>query len=379
MHNHHLLQILDRPQWLTLKSGSRTYVEKVLANVPTNRIHHSAQGGGKVTRVSREGKDGQWRIKSADGAEETFDHVVFACHADTTLSLLDPVLSADDARRFALSQFEFSKNEAVLHADERLMPVRRSAWSAWNFIAEQQAHPANKSLPNGALPSTIRRGPTQDADRVALTYWMNLLQSLPESRHGPVLVTLNPPTSLEARPRQELVAARYSYEHPVYTARSVKAQRSLVPLQGQDGLHFAGAWLNYGFHEDGFSSGLKVAEKLGAKLPFDIKSAERPLPKRDWALLLVSLLEFGRRHLLSLLVSTFLHPTVVWGTILLEMAANVAFFLVMRAKGERVSGQRCAIRNEFRRVRADWEESRWEDESGKRVGGGGMWAREGAK
>lgn len=42
---------------------------------------------------------------------------------------------------------------------------------------------------------------------------MNLLQSIPETDFGPVLVTLNPPFE----PKPELVAKEYWYEHPLFS------------------------------------------------------------------------------------------------------------------------------------------------------------------
>lgn len=45
-------------------------------------------------------------------------------------------------------------------------------------------------------------------------------------------------------------------------------------IQNQRGISYAGAWTKYGFHEDGFSSGLKVArEHLGARLPFEFRDS----------------------------------------------------------------------------------------------------------
>lgn len=120
MHNHHLLQILDRPQWLTLKGGSQNYVRKVLSSVPSHRIHHGKQGQGKVNRVVKDANGAQWTVHTQSGERHTFDRVVFACHADTALSILDDQLKQSDPRRKVLSSFQFSKNEAVLHADEQV-------------------------------------------------------------------------------------------------------------------------------------------------------------------------------------------------------------------------------------------------------------------
>lgn len=44
---------------------------------------------------------------------------------------------------------------------------------------------------------------------------MNLLQSIDEKVHGPVLVTLNPPFE----PKKELVAGEWWYDHPLYSEK----------------------------------------------------------------------------------------------------------------------------------------------------------------
>lgn len=240
------------------------------------------------------------------------------------------------------------------------MPLRKEAWSAWNFIAVEQPPPPKKKKVSGVGIASPR-----DADRVSLTYWMNLLQSLPESQHGHVLVTLNPPTG-EAAPRPELVAGTYSYEHPIYTAQSVASQKAMIPVQGRDGLFFAGAWLNYGFHEDGFSSGLRVAEALGARLPFDIRSAERAIPRRDWALIFVAVVELFRR-MIAPVALWVLQPVVVYATLLLETAVN-AFLWALRG-----SGAKSTLRNDLRRIRVDWEDTA--AEGSHRIAGDERWSQ----
>lgn len=327
MHNHHLLQILDRPQWLTIKGGSRNYVRKIIDGARKEQIHHGTNGQGKVVKVERRKGGEQWTLHTADGQSHVFDKVVFATHADTALSILDGQLTGQDPRRTALSAFEFSKNEAVLHSDQRLLPVARSAWAAWNFIAEET--------------------PAADADRVSLTYWMNLLQSLPEQKHGPVLVTLNPPTG-PAAPRKELIAARYSYEHPVYTSRSVASQQAMKPLQGKDGLYFAGAWLKYGFHEDGFKSGLEAAHAIGARLPFEILAAERDIPGRSIALTAINAVEALRRSVLA--------PVFMWAAYPIVLVSTFVAGAVLNG-------------GVAQRVRADWQASMSERESRSVWGG----------
>ena len=126
------------------------------------------------------------------------------------------------------------------------MPTREIAWSSWNYIAT--------SASQNTAPS------------ICLTYWMNLLQHIPSSTYGPVLVTLNPLTP----PDPSLTQGTWTYHHPLYNAAAIRSQKLLPRIQNTRGISYAGAWTKYGFHEDGFSSGLKIAiEHLEADLPFE--------------------------------------------------------------------------------------------------------------
>ena len=126
------------------------------------------------------------------------------------------------------------------------MPKRRIAWSAWNYITTS---PTPSSVPS-----------------VCLTYWMNLLQHIPASTYGTILVTLNPLHP----PSPALTQGSWTYHHPLYNAAAIRSQKLLPRIQNTRGISYAGAWTKYGFHEDGFSSGIKVAvDHLGAKLPFE--------------------------------------------------------------------------------------------------------------
>lgn len=108
---------------------------------------------------------------------------------------------------------------------------------------------------------------------MTLTYDMNTLQHLPSSKHGHVLVTLNPPKP----PSPSLTQARVSYAHPLYNPAAIASQQKLPSIQGKRGIWYAGAWTAYGFHEDGFSSGLRVAtdERLGGKVSWKVQDARK--------------------------------------------------------------------------------------------------------
>ncbi|KAI5478108.1 hypothetical protein MNV49_005475 [Pseudohyphozyma bogoriensis] len=320
MHNHHLLQILDRPVWLTLPTGSHSYVQRVLAKLPDEQLHLSTG----IKSVSTGGQDGGVVLVDEGGKEWEFDHAVFATHADVTLGILESGEGITREERDVLGGFEFGKNRAVLHGDVDLMPKRESTWSAWNYLTSSTDSSAN-------------------VNKVSLTYYMNVLQSIPSKVFGPVLVTLNPPFE----PKQELVKGEYAYEHPYYTAKSVASQKKLHMIQNKRGLTFGGAWSGYGFHEDGFKSGLSLAmSHLNANPPFALKSSERPIPPTLLLTIFYFLAERLRR------IAEFPWSYLMWfGVIWLEVLQWVlGVFGGKEEEGEGLAGQ-------VREVRAMWEKS----------------------
>ncbi len=224
-HNHGLLSLTDRPNWRTVVGGSRRYVARVLRDLPDVRL------GAAAISVTR-GAEGV-AVATAAGAEK-FAHVVMACHADQTLALL----AAPTAREAELlGAITCRDNVAVLHTDRRLMPRRKGAWSAWNYLS------------NG-------RG--DHGRQVSLTYWMNRLQGM--ATREPLLVSLNP---LRA-PDPAKVLCEKHYRHPQFDGPAMRAQEALGDIQGVDRVWFAGAWTGWGFHEDGIASAVQVATALGA-------------------------------------------------------------------------------------------------------------------
>ena len=235
-HNHGLLQILDRPQWRTVKGGGREYVAKILAQLPDVRV------ASPVLRVDREPH--QVRIHSRHGAE-CFDEVVFACHSDQTLALLGAGASADERR--ILGAVSYQANTAIVHTDPSLLPQRRKVWSAWNYMAGEGR---------------------ADARPVSVSYLINRLQPLPFET--PVVVSLNPFRA----PRAEHVLRTIHYAHPVFDQAAIDAQAALPTIQGRQRSWFAGAWTGYGFHEDGLKSAVAVAAALGARIPWQLAATK---------------------------------------------------------------------------------------------------------
>ncbi len=223
--NHGLLQLTDRPQWLTVDGGSRRYVGLIRSHLRDVRV------ATPVRAVRREA--GRVTV-ATDRGSDSFDAVVFGTHAPTTLQLLADARPDEHAM---LSPVRYQRNIAVLHRDPRLLPRRTKVWSAWNYLGRDTARPA---------------GP------VCVSYLINKLQPIPFQE--PIVVTLNPFTE----PDPALEFARFEYEHPVLDAGALAAQQRLASVQGRHQAWFAGAWTGYGFHEDGLKSALRVAATFGA-------------------------------------------------------------------------------------------------------------------
>jgi predicted NAD/FAD-binding protein len=262
MNNHYLLQLTGDSKWLTIEGGARVYVDAITSSLPEGSLRLST----KVVSVKTM-ESGRVLLATADGGTEAYDHVILACHSDTSLAILKAGGISEEEERI-LGGFQWSKSQVVLHSDEKLMPIRRAAWSCWNHLASSS-------------------NANEKDDQVSVTFWMNELQHLPEKNHGLVFATLNPPFE----PSPKTVFGRFKYEHPVIDSRAVTLQEEMKSIQNTRGISYAGAWLGYGFHEDGFTSGLRavVDNFPDVKVPYDIQYADRE-PELPWITSLFDLL-----------------------------------------------------------------------------------------
>ncbi len=224
--NHGFLE-LEQPQWLTLRGGSRSYLEPL-----TRRIKDRIRLQTPVKTISRYDNH---IILATDSTKETFDQVILACHSDQCLNMLSDPTPAESE---ILKSIPYQENEVVLHNDADILPARRAAWASWNYL----------------LPADRNR-------RVALTYYMNRLQSLQASEH--FCVTLN----ASERLKNWRIIRTFNYAHPVFTREGVASQKRWQEINGIRRTWYAGAWWRYGFHEDGMISGLRVARALGVEWP----------------------------------------------------------------------------------------------------------------
>jgi uncharacterized protein len=223
--NHGLLGLNTHHSWRTVRGGSATYRDKLIAPFAgAIRVGRPARG---VLRQSSKAV-----VVEADGARAEFDQVILACHADQALALLgDP--RPEETR--LLRPFRYQRNRATLHTDASVMPKTRGAWSSWNYRLETDRA-------GRPIPSTV--------------YYLNRLQPLDAARD--YFVSINDPGAVAP----ETVLREIEYEHPVFSLETMAAQRELPALNRNGVTWFCGSYFNYGFHEDAFTSALELCRAL---------------------------------------------------------------------------------------------------------------------
>ena len=227
--NHGLLQLVNRPNWWVISGGSKKYVEKMIYDFK-GKIRLSTP----VKNVKR-GIDSITVKFGSNGLEkENFDSIIFACHSNQSLAMLD---SPSKQEEEVLSAIKYQRNDALLHFDDSILPKRKNAWSSWNYLLDED--------PNRA---------------VALTYNMNILQSLKSDRT--FCVSLNSGDLID----QSKVIKHLNYEHPLFTLSSINAQGRKHEISGKNNTYYCGAYWRNGFHEDGVISALDVCKDFGQSL-----------------------------------------------------------------------------------------------------------------
>lgn len=226
--NHGLLTVNDQPQWYTVKGGSREYIKRLTAKF-SDRILLNC-GAVKVIR-----KEDHVAVHDTKGNVSQHDEVIFACHADQALKIIENPTRDEQA---VLSNLRYQPNHMILHSDVSFMPRRKGAWTSWVYLSEE----TKDSSPN-----------------MCLSYWMNNLQPL--KTDAPIIVTLNP----TREPDKSLTHDEYWFDHPVFDEAAIQAQGRIEDIQGKDRLWFCGAYMRYGFHEDGLLSAVTMADKMGGK------------------------------------------------------------------------------------------------------------------
>lgn len=224
--NHGLLSITDRPQWKVLIGGSRQYLEPI-----TEEFKDNIRTNTEIQSVTRHAD--KVEIEFSDNSKQQFDQVVFGCHSDQALALLS---DASPLEEELLRALPYRDNEVVLHTDTSLLPKLQSTWSSWNYNLSQAGN-----------------------EPARLSYNMNILQGIDSD--STFVVTLNATELIDPNK----ILGKFNYAHPVFTQQGIEAQQRWQEINGVNKTWFCGAYWGYGFHEDGCTSGIRVAQGLGCQ------------------------------------------------------------------------------------------------------------------
>ncbi|MDA9933473.1 FAD-dependent oxidoreductase [Candidatus Pelagibacter bacterium] len=222
--NHGLFKLKDRPQWYTVKNRSKTYVDKILSKVSGEYFKNY-----EINKIIRDNNG----VKVYYGSENEFfnyDKVVLASHADESLKIISDITNKE---REILSNFKYKPNKAVIHSDEKLMPVNKNAWCSWN----SSLNPDNK-------------------EQSSVTYWLNQLQNLKTDKN--IFLTINPLVEIAS----DKIYHKIDFTHPYYDEKALQNQSNLKTIQNKNNTLFAGSYFGYGFHEDGIKSSIEMLKTL---------------------------------------------------------------------------------------------------------------------
>ena len=222
--NHGLFKLKDRPQWYTVTNRSKTYVDKILSKVSGEYFKNY-----EINKIIRDNNG----VKVYYGSENEFfnyDKVVLASHADESLKIISDITNKE---REILSNFKYKPNKAVIHSDEKLMPVNKKAWCSWN----SSLNPDNK-------------------EQSSVTYWLNQLQNLKTDKN--IFLTINPFVEIAS----DKIYHKIDFTHPYYDEKALKNQSNLNTIQNTNNTLFAGSYFGYGFHEDGIKSSIEMLKTL---------------------------------------------------------------------------------------------------------------------
>ena len=225
--NHGLLNLYHRPQWLTISNGSKTYVSEL-----EKRIKGKVFRNQKVIGIER--KKNKVLVHSKNFTKE-YNKIILAVHGDDVLKLLKKPTKKEIN---VFSKYKYEKNTVLVHQDKRLMPKNKNVWSSWNVLNDNEN-------------SEIKK-------KICVTYWINKLQNL--ATKNPLLVTLNPPADKKIDKRK--ILEKVILKHPLLNENHLFLSEEVNNLQGNNMTYYTGAWLGYGFHEDGLKASIRIVKLL---------------------------------------------------------------------------------------------------------------------
>ena len=219
LNNHGLLNLYDRPQWYSVLGGSSTYIEKLL-----DLKIFDVKLNSKV-KINR--SDNKIFISNKEESEE-YDLLIMANHPNQIEECIEDL---SEKEKQATDSIKYQQNLTILHGDESLMPNDKNQWCSWNVY--------------------------KDENYEYVTYWMNNLQKINTNKN--IFVTLGD------FPEPNLIFNEMQYEHPVLDFKALEGQKAFEKIQSEKNTYYTGAYLGYGFHEDGIKSSQAICELINSR------------------------------------------------------------------------------------------------------------------
>ncbi|WP_299405472.1 FAD-dependent oxidoreductase [Acaryochloris sp. IP29b_bin.148] len=183
---------------------------------------------------------------------EHFDAAIMACHASTSLQLIQQGITSDMVQ--VLSQFSYNNSVAIAHTYAPLLPPNQAHWRTYNLLIHRDVQLRPYTI------SYVCNRHQNDANH-------HLYQAASEE----YFVTLNPaiPIPEEYVLKQfDGTPAQTYFKHNMVNAKALKAQKLLWGrhrrgVQGQNSIYFTGGWTwGTGLHEDCYHSAQQVVNLL---------------------------------------------------------------------------------------------------------------------
>jgi|TARA_B110000263_G_scaffold249714_1_gene268224 predicted NAD/FAD-binding protein len=222
--NHKLFEFFNKPNWKTIKGGSKEYI---------GRFNSLFKGSIKVNSPVQSIKelDSKVQITLSDNTLQTFDYAIMATHSNIANKL---VIDLNSNKKNVLEKYKYTNNDVILHTDKTFMPSNKRTWASWNVISHSQNH----------------------SQKYHVTYYMNKLQNILSNID--FFVTINPQTL----PGHSKLLFQTTYSHPILSHTYSENEKAIYTLNNSGAIKFCGAYLGYGFHEDGFRSGKLAAQSI---------------------------------------------------------------------------------------------------------------------
>lgn len=288
--NHNMLQLCNRPQWLTVQNRSKSYVTALEANLGPDNVKKNCQVSSVVSVATATASSSERNLYQLFDSDQrslgTFTDVVFCLPPSIAADMLTAHSPhAQPATLLAtLRNVQYNNSDIYVHSDVALMPQRRTNWASWNCIGSSGSRSSAK-VTRGSMEGSESGfgGVCQDPPEgegegnnhmkiCFVTYWLNRLQTLKCDTN--VFVSLNPHTP----PPASKTFTTWKAAHPSFTAKTLAAREEILKIQGKNQIYFAGAWQGYGFHEDGLRAGLTVGCQILDRLDIVVDVDVRPLP-----------------------------------------------------------------------------------------------------